>query len=127
MMGSLARLVIGTRSSSLIGIGGGSSPFMGAELTLLEGDDPASVFGVKGDLGVLSPEWEVRGDIGGLSLLGSPFLVAPWVGVCLDFDPSGMVPMDIGEMALSEFEPPEVVAPRLSRRVQVKMSRLISV
>ncbi len=106
-----------TISSSLIGIGGGSSPFMGAELSLP---------GVKGDFGVLSPECKVRGDIGGLSLLVSPLPLGPCVGVCLDFNPSGLLPIVMGEIALSELEPPEVVAPPRSR-VHVKISKLTSV
>ena len=126
MMTSLVLLPVETKSSSLIGIGGGSSPFADTELSLPSGMLlPARALGVKGDFGVLPPDCEVRGEVGGLSLPASP--LPPCAGVCFDFDPSGVGGNVTGEIALSEFGPPEVLAPLFRSRVQVKMSMSISV
>jgi len=121
MMTSLFLLVLlGTMSSSLIGIGGGSSPFADAVLFL-------PIDGIKGDFGVLPPECEVRGEVGGLSLPASPLPLPLCAGACFDFDPSGVLANVTGEMALSEFAAPVVFAPLFRSRVQVKISMSISV
>ena len=66
MMGWSLTLPEGVRSSSLMGMGGGSSPLMGGVSSF------SRSLGVFGDLGVLPPEWEVRGEEGGLSPLPPP-------------------------------------------------------
>lgn len=95
-------------------MGGGSSPLIGGP------SSRSRSFGVFGDLGVLPPECEVRGEDGGgedggLSLWAPEF--------CLDLA-SGTTAM--GEDVVSEWDPTFGV-PRLKRRVHVTMSVLSSV
>lgn len=105
-MGSLT-LLEGTKSSSLMGMGGGSSPL-----------GVAGSLGVMGDFGVLPPEAEVRGEGGGLSF---------WEELGLDFRSTvSRDAMAMGEAVLSVCGPTEGAA-RFKRRVHVTMSVLSSV
>ena len=104
----------GVKSSSLRGIGGGSSPFTGTPSVF----DPPRVRGVIGDLGVLSPECEVRGEEGGLPSREE---------FCFDFrSMASCDAMAIGEAEVSACAATEGGA-RVRRRVHVTMSVLSSV
>ena len=124
-------------SASLSGSGGGSSPFIAGTssfgILILRRCPVASSFGgskggeirciaggVTGDFGVLPPDWEVRGDGGGLPSMFS------WWGFILR--PSApfvsWVAMLMGE-ALSDVEHMGGVC-RVSNLVQVTMSVLSS-